>query len=308
MTSEKNNDAPCVAFNSEGYRKGAFAAIVGIVVNLFLTLFKLVAGIAGNSSAMIADAVHSASDVVSSVVVWVGMKVAAKPADGDHPWGHGKAEALAAKIVAIILILVGLKLLYEAIIGISEQEFQEVGNIALIAAVISIIAKELNFQYVYWLGKKLDSISLKADAWHHRSDAISSLVALAGIALSIYGGEKFWFADKAAAGIVAIIIIFVGWKFFIQAAEVLMDRQVPERELAPLREAILSTPGVQSIETLAARRSGLGLLVDVHIEVAADISVFAGHEIARQVRKDLIRKCPEVQNVLVHVEPAGEII
>ncbi len=309
MTGGEDTENTTVRADSsvKDYRAGAVCAAVSVAVNLFLTGLKLAAGILGNSSAMTVDAVHSASDVVSSVIVWLGMKMAAKPADRDHPWGHGKAEALAAKIVAILLIIAGLKLGYDALVSISERSFKEVKVIALWAAVISIVVKELNFHYAYRLGKRLDSLSLKADAWHHRSDAISSLIALGGITLSIYGGAKWHFMDHLAAALVAGIIIFVGVKFFQRAASDLMDKLIPEEQLRPIREAIEQTQGVRAVESLAARRSGLKVLVDVHVEVNPDITVYEGHEIARRVRQDLIAKCPDVQNALVHIEPdSGE--
>lgn len=296
--------------NSEsgrGYKQGAVSALVSIAVNIALTAFKFTAGILGNSSAMIADAVHSGSDVFSSAAVWIGMKIAAKPADKDHPWGHGKAEAVAAKAVAIILIIVGLDIGFKALVNISEKQTSAVKPIALLAAAVSIIVKEWNFWYVWRLGKKFESVSLKADAWHHRSDAISSVAALIGIAFTIYGGPRWHFMDHLAAAVVAGMIVFVGVKFFRRAASDLMDKLISEQQLQFLREAIIQTPGVKAVESLAARRSGLGILVDVHVEVDPEISVYEGHEIARRVRRDLIEKRPNVQNVLVHIEPCNAL-
>ena len=285
------------------YHQGKTAAVVSIVGNIFLSLVKFAAGIIGNSSAMIADAVHSASDVATSVAVYIGMKIAAKPADKDHPWGHGKAEAIAAKVVAIVLILVGLEIGYEAVINIKEANFSEVKPIALWAAVISIVLKELNYQYAWRLGKKLDSVSLKADAWHHRSDAISSVAAFIGIAFTIYGGAKWHFMDHLAALVVAVMITYVGAKFFREAAADLMDHNIPEAALKEIRDNLRKTAGVLGVELLSARKSGLGILVDVHIEVDPYITVEQGHDIARAARKDLKKVMPRIQDVLVHIEP-----
>lgn len=277
--------------------------MVSVIINLILTVLKFTAGIMGHSSAMIADAVHSASDIVTSAAVWIGMKIASKPADINHPWGHGKAESIAAKVVAIILILVGLNLGMKAIVDISRGDFIGVEPIALWAAVISIVIKEWNFQYVWRTGKRLNSVSLKADAWHHRSDAVSSVAAFIGIAFTIYGGEKWHFMDHLAAVFVAGMITFVGIKFFRQAASDLMDALIPEEQLEEIRRALRQTPGVLGVETLAARKSGLGILVDVHLEVDPHITVQQGHDIASAARNDLKKRCPNIQNVLVHVEP-----
>ena len=287
----------------DNYTKGAVGAVVSIIVNLILAGFKFTAGILGNSGAMVADAFHSMSDVVTSVAVWIGLKIGAKPADKEHPWGHGKAEAIAAKVVAVILILVGLDLGVNAVVNISQADFRVVKPIAMWAAVISIVVKEWNFQYVWRMGKRLNSVSLKADAWHHRSDAISSVAALIGIAFTIYGGAKWHFMDHLAALFVAGMIIWVGIKFFRQAAADLMDKCLPEEELAEIREAILEVEGAEDVEVLAARKSGLGILVDVHVEVDPGISVQDGHAIASRVRDRLQKQFSHIVSVLVHIEP-----
>ena len=289
--------------STANYNQGKTVAVVSILGNLFLSLVKFTAGFLGNSSAMIADAVHSASDVVTSIAVYIGMKVAEKPADTNHPWGHGKAEAIAAKVVAIALIFVGFEIGYGAVLNIKDASFSEVKPIALWAAVISIVLKELNYQYAWRLGKKLDSVSLKADAWHHRTDAISSIAAFIGIAFSIYGGEKWMFMDHLAALTVAIMITYVGIKFFREAAADLMDENIPANALKEIRNNLKKTTGVLDVESLTARRSGLGILVDVHLEVDPHISVEQGHEIASAARKDLKKLMPKIQDVLVHIEP-----
>jgi len=289
--------------HDDGYHQGTIAAIVSTIGNLVLTGFKFTAGILGNSSAMIADAVHSASDVITSIAVWIGMKVAAKPADQDHPWGHGKAEAVAAKTVAIILILVGIEIGIEALKNISENTTNQVKPIALWAAAISIVLKEANFQYVWRIGKKYDSVSLKADAWHHRSDAISSVAALIGIAFTIFGGARWHFMDHLAAFVVAAMIVFVGIKFFKSATADLMDENIPPDRISDIKKILLETPGALDIEAISARKSGLGIHVDVHLEVDPSITVKQGHDIASDAKKKLKEKYPAIQNVLVHIEP-----
>ncbi|NQS98377.1 MAG: cation transporter [candidate division Zixibacteria bacterium] len=287
----------------ESYNQGAVGATVSVFLNLLLAGLKLAAGILGHSSAMIADAFHSISDVLTSVTVLVGMKIAAKPADKDHPWGHGKAEAIAAKIVAVILILIGIELGLEAVMSISRSDFYPVKPIAMWAAVISILVKEWNFQYIWRMGKRLNSISLKADAWHHRSDAISSVAALIGIAFTIYGGSKWHFMDHLAAIFVAVMIVCVGFKFFRQAASDLMDRCIPQSELTRIRSAILQTSGVMGVEVLTARKSGMSICVEAHVEVDPGMTVLESHEVASNVRDDLKMRYPQIQNVLVHIEP-----
>jgi cation diffusion facilitator family transporter len=293
----------CEVKTNQAYEQGAVGAKVSVYVNLLLTILKYIAGILGNSSAMIADASHSASDIIASSAVWIGMKVGAKPADSEHPWGHGKAEPIAAKMVAIILILAGLYLGIEAVIHISEADYKVVKPIAMWAAVMSIVVKEWNFQYVWRMGKRLDSLSLKADAWHHRSDAISSVAALIGIAITIYGGPKWHFMDHLAAATVAGMIVWVGISYFKKATSALMDTNIDDGELRTIREYLYSTPGVEGVEVLNARKSGLGILVDVHIEVDPQITVLKSHEIASRARDDLIAKFPQIEKVLVHIEP-----
>ena len=285
------------------YKEGEKGAFVSIAVNTVLSILKLFAGLLGNSSAMIADALHSFSDVVSSVAVWIGMKVAGKPADKNHPWGHGKAEAIAAKIVAVILVIVGFEIGIDAIHNISQSDFIPVKPIALWAAVISIIVKEWNFQYAWRMGKRLNSVSLKADAWHHRSDAISSAAAFIGIAFTIYGGDKWRFMDHLAAVFVGAMIVWVGIKLFRDAAAVLMDEKIPEDKIEEIKRSLLETEGVLGVEALAGRKAGLELLIVAHVEVDPEISVLESHEIASQARDDLMNKYPEIKNVLVHIEP-----
>lgn len=289
--------------SSEEYKKGAVGAIVSISVNTALSIIKLIAGILGNSSAMIADSIHSMSDVVSSVIVWIGMKIAGKPADHDHPWGHGKAEPIAAKVVAVLLIIAGLNIGINAILNISQAEFSQVKPIALWAAVISIIVKEWNYRYAWNLGKKLNSTSMKADAWHHRSDAISSLAAFVGIAFTIYGGPKWHFMDHLAAAVVAGMIIWVGLKFFREAAADLMDASLPEAKLTEIRNTIMQTEGVLGVEALAGRKSGLEIFIDAHVEVDPEMSVLKSHAIASSVRDNLKKRFNDVAGVLVHIEP-----
>jgi len=289
--------------NQAGYRQGAVAALVSVIVNILLSAFKLTAGILGHSSAMVADAAHSLSDVAASAAVWVGMKIAVKPADAGHPWGHGKAEPIAAKIVAIILIIVGLDIGVNALINISRADYSTVKPIALIAAIVSIVVKEWNFQYVWRLGKKYDSTSLKADAWHHRSDAISSVAAFIGIAFTIWGGNKWHFMDHLAAAAVAGMIIAVGVKFFRKAAADLMDENLPAERINEIKQALMITEGVKGVEALYARKAGLEILIDAHVEVNPEISVSAGHTIASKARDELKMRFPDIQNVLVHIEP-----
>ena len=289
--------------SSEEYKKGAVGAIVSISVNTGLSIIKLTAGILGNSSAMIADSIHSMSDVVSSVIVWIGMKIAGKPADEDHPWGHGKAEPIAAKVVAVLLIIIGLDIGITAVLKISESAVVQVKPIAMWAAVISIIVKEWNYQFAWRLGKKLNSTSMKADAWHHRSDAISSLAAFIGIAFTIYGGPKWHFMDHLAAAVVAGMIIWVGIKFFREAAADLMDACLPESRLTEIRAAIMQTDGVLGVEALAGRKSGLEIFIDAHVEVDPEMSVLKSHAIASSVRDNLKKRFDNIAGVLVHIEP-----
>ncbi len=285
------------------YRSGAFGAWVGIGGNLFLAAIKFLAGILGRSSAMVADAVHSLSDILSSAIVLAGMKTARKSPDAEHPYGHGKAESVAAQIVSLLLVFLGGMIFYNSLRGIALDDHTVPAGFVLPVAALSIAVKEGLFQYKNRLGKRLNSSSLVADAWHHRSDALSSAAVLAGVALAVYGGPRFRFADHLSALTVAGIICYTGIRLLKKTSSELMDRAVEGEIAAEIGRIVAGVEGVRRVEKLLIRKSGMEMMLDIHIEVTPSLSVFEGHRIAGRVKRELLAREPSLKGVLVHVEP-----
>lgn len=293
---------------SNRYKKAQIATVIGIVVNLLLAVLKTIGGILGNSRALIADAVHSASDVVSSVAVLVGIRAAQKPPDSEHPYGHGKSENVATLIVAILLVIVGFEIIYNAILSVLDGTVESnTSMIALYIIVFSIVVKEALFQYKFRLGTKIKSPALIADAWHHRSDAISSVVALIGIGLSIIGASfgipYLGYLDPAASAIIALIIMYMGYQLAKEAVSMSLEVVLNDEETETMRETVTGIDKVRQIDRLIARSHGSYVIIDIKISVDADISVEEGHHIARIVKQTLLRNHEEVKDVNVHVNP-----
>ncbi|HUX00582.1 MAG TPA: cation diffusion facilitator family transporter [Phycisphaerae bacterium] len=290
--------------SSASYRQAAWGAWVGIVGNVLLGGAKLVGGILGTSSALVADAGHSLSDSLSSVVVLWGLRRARKPADEKHPFGHGKAEFMAARTVAVMLILIAVVLGYQAIAKILHpppETFPKTFTLWFVLA--SILIKEGMYQYKYRLGRRLKSESLLADAWHHRSDAFSSVCALAGISAALVLGHEWRVLDPIAALVIALIILGVGLKAFFRTGSVLMDEAADAETLAAIRRVAAGVSGVKDTEKLMTRRSGLETHMELHVEVNPAMSVREAHEVARQVEQTIRREVPGATHVTVHIEP-----
>ena len=270
--------------------------------NMLLTVGKFLAGFFGNSHALIADAVESLADIFSSIIVWRGIVVAAEPPDREHPYGHGKAEPIAAAIVSVMLLL--------AAVGIAAKSIQELSlprqrpeSFTLFVLLGVIVVKELLFRFVSREADSVESIVVYTDAWHHRSDAITSLAAAIGITVALIGGEKFAFADDAAAIVAALIIAWNGLRLLRPALNELMDTSANTALLAQIAKTAAETPGVRGVEKCLARKAGNQFLVDMHVEVDPEISVRAGHAIAHSVKNHVLEKIPAVRDVLVHIEP-----
>lgn len=291
----------------ESSRSIIIATWVGIIVNLLLTLIKAIGGILGGSRALIADALHSASDVVGSIVVLFAVKIANKPPDEEHPYGHGKAEGVASIIVALLLIVVGVEISISSIKVFFRETPEAPGIIALIILVISILIKEVLFYYKLWLGKKYNSTVLITEAWHHRSDSLSSFAALLGIGLAIIG-EKFAigflvYGDAIAGLIVSLIVIKVGYDLIKTSSNVMLEKVLGRDEVRVYEETVLSVEGVKRIDQLLARTHGSYVIVDIKVSVDPNITVKEGHDIATEVKQSLILKHEEVEDVLVHINP-----
>ena len=287
------------------YRKVRFGAWVGIIGNIVLAIIKGVIGFIANSRALIADAVHSASDVVGSVAVLIGIRAAKLPPDRDHPYGHGKAENVTAIIVAVILFVVG----FEIALGAFKSFFEPVvvpKIIAIYAVIFSIIVKELMFRYKYQLGKKYKSDALMTDAWHHRSDVFSSMAALLGIGASILGSQMgiAWlaYADPVAGAFVALLIMRMAWKLGKESIHNTLDHVLHEEDTVDMRKIASSVPGVVQIDEFLAREHGHYVIIDIKVAVDPHITVEEGHRVGKNLKKKLMED-EHVRDVLVHINP-----
>lgn len=294
-----------IAEKDERFKKVQFAAWVGIIGNIILALIKGIVGWLAGSRALVADAVHSASDVVGSVAVLIGVRAAKLPPDKDHPYGHGKAESIAAIIVAVLLFIVGFEIALSAIQSFNEP-IQVPGIIAIYAVIFSIIVKELMFRYKYHLGKKYRSEALVTDAWHHRSDVFSSFAALLGIGASILGGyigvPWLVYADPLAGLFVAVLIVKMAWSLGKQSIHNALDHVLHDEDTEEMRKVAKSVEGVLSIDEFLAREHGHYVIIDIKIGVDPHITVEQGHTIGKRVKEQLI-KIEHVQDVRIHINP-----
>ena len=282
--------------------------IWGAVVNIALTIAKIVAGVVGRSAAMIADGIHSLSDLLSDIVVLVFTHISSKGKDRDHSFGHGKFETLATLIVSIILVVVGAKLMsggIKSIISVVNGEvIPKPGYIALAAAVISIAAKEILYQATVKVGKEVNSPVVVANAWHHRSDALSSIGALLGIGGAIILGDKWTVLDPIASCCISIAIIVIAVKMALPSLSELLETSLPEDIEAEIIRTASEIPGVRDIHDLKTRRNGISFIIDAHITVDPSISIVEAHDIATNVEEALQLKYGNETQINIHMEPA----
>ena len=278
---------------------GIKVTLVGTASNLLLSIIKLIGGIIGNSAALVADAVHSISDLLTDVIVLITLKIGQKPKDDNHTYGHGKVESLGTTAIGFFVISAGLGLAYEAWDIIQSGASRSPELLAAGIALISIFIKEWLFRYTRSVGKKSSSSILLANAWHHRSDAISSIAALIGIIGSMAG---FPVLDPIAAAMVSFMIIKVGYELTLGGFRDLMDTALNEKDTQKLQTTIDDISGVIKSHDLRTRKIGEGILMDVHIQVDSDLTVTEGHEVGERVRRQLIKNYPNTQDVLVHVD------
>ncbi len=280
--------------------------IFSILGNATLALVKAVAGVTGNSYALIADAIESVTDVFSSLLVLVGIRYATKPPDDNHPYGHGRAEPLLTFTVVGILLGSAALIAYESIQHIrTPHEVPESFTLFVLAGIIVI--KEASYRYVAKRGKQIKSTLLTADAWHHRSDALTSLTAFIGISIAIALGDGYENADDWAALLASGFIVFNAYLIFRPALGELMDEQLHDDLIINIRRIAQGVGGVVGTEKCFVRKAGLVYHVDLHLVVCGDISVRAGHTIAHNLKAALIEQLPELSDVLIHVEPCNEV-
>ncbi|HXT12857.1 MAG TPA: cation diffusion facilitator family transporter [Candidatus Angelobacter sp.] len=275
---------------------------LGLAVNALLAASKMLAGIFGHSHALIADAVESMADVFSSIIVWRGVVVAEEPPDEDHPYGHGKAEPLAAAIVSAMLLLAAIWIITSAFQAVAEPHSAP-KPFTLIVLIAVILVKELLFRFALHEAVSVESSVVATDAWHHRSDAITSFAAAIGITVSLIGGPGYESADDWAAMAAACVIAWNGWRLLRPALNELMDRSPNREVIERIRTVAAAVDGVQRIEKCLVRQMGHEYLVDMHVEVDPQMTVLRSHEIAHHVKDKVREAVPRVRDVLVHIEP-----
>jgi cation diffusion facilitator family transporter len=283
---------------------GIRSTIVGVFINVAFAMIKGIAGVVGNSYALIADAVESFLDIFSSVVVLGGLKIATIPPDENHPYGHGKAEPLAAMVVAFVLMATAVALTVGSIGEISTGSHRAPEVFTLYVLLIVISVKEILFRLIFKVGKETDSTAVQADAWHHRSDALTSLAAFIGISIAIIGGKGYESADDWAALFAAGIIFFNAYRLLRPALDEIMDA-TPSVDLeSTVRKTAMTVEGVIGLDKCYVRKMGLSYYVDLHVVVDGSISVKLGHGIAHAVKDKVKLSNPTVMDVFIHVEPA----
>lgn len=290
--------------------KITFVTLVGSVVNAALTAFKIVAGIIGHSAAMVADGVHSLSDLLSDVVVLVFVRISGKGRDKNHDYGHGKFETFATLIISLMLLVVGANLMSSGIASIKKilggESVEAPGMIALWAALLSIVSKEILYRYTAVQGRKLDSPMMVANAWHHRSDALSSVGSLLGIGGAILLGDKFVILDPLAGCVISIFIIVMAVRMSIPAIKELLDVSLPDEMEDEIERTAKGVPGVVDLHELKTRREGPGIVLEGHLVLHSDISLEQAHSISKQVERALRGRFGGSTQISLHLEPEND--
>lgn len=278
------------------------STLVSVVVNLVLTTVQVMVGVIAHSQALIADGIHSLSDLISDFVVLLANQHSRKEADEDHHYGHHRYETAASLVLGVLLLSVGVGMLWSAVHKLGDPELiPKVKPVALYVALVALVSKELLFRYMLAAAERVRSSMLVANAWHARSDAASSLVVALGIIGNLVG---YPLLDPVAALIVGFMVTKMGWEFGWDALNDLMDRSVSEEQIEQIREILTDTSGVQGVHDLRTRKMGDMIMVDAHIEVDGDLSVREGHDIAASARERVMRKLP-VLDVMTHLDPVS---
>lgn len=284
------------------YREAAHAAAIGLIVNFVLAIIKLIGGIVGHSFALLSDAANSIGDVLTSCVVLFSLRVAQKPADAEHPYGHTRIEAVAGSNVAVLIIVSAVWIGWEAIQRLS-QSHPIPPSWTLWIAGGNVLVKEILYRYKIRVGRETGSLAVIAGAWDHRSDALCSLAVLIGLAVIRVGGAEYIWADDVASLIVVAAILWTAINLLRQSTHELMDAQADEVLVSDMRTSVLQVDGVLGVEKFWVRKSGLEYFADIHIEVDPDKTVAAGHIIGHKAKERLMTVYPQLRDVLVHLEP-----
>ena len=292
--------------SASNLQTGARLALFGLAINVVLGSVKILAGVFGHAYVLIADGIESALDVGGSIVIWGGLKVAARPPDETHPYGHGKAEPIAAVVVALGVVAAAL--------GLAIQSVREIflphhapAPYTLVVLIIAVIVKETLYRYVIRLGRNIESTAVQTDAWHHRTDAITSVAAFIGISVALIGGERWQSADDWAALFACAVIGANGYRILSPALHEIMDTAPGGPIVDLVRSTAATVPGVMEVEKCLIRKMGLDYYVDLHVGVNGNISVHEGHGIAHQVKTAIQQSDSRIADVLVHIEPAQNL-
>lgn len=294
-------------FSNENEKLAMECSFYSIIANLALSLGKLVAGFMANSAAMVSDGVHSASDVFSTFVVIAGVKISNKAEDSDHQYGHERLECVAAIILSVMLVFVAFGIGYsgyEKVFHSDVSELEIPGMLALVAAVASIVVKEGMFWYTKGVAEKINSGALKADAWHHRSDAISSVGAFIGILGARMG---YPILDPIASMVICLMILEAAYEVFKDATDKMVDHAMPENEVAQIKQTVEAIDGVIHVDYITTRMFGSRSFVDVEISADDDLTLREAHEIAESVHAAIEENFPQVKHCMVHVNPVSEV-
>jgi cation diffusion facilitator family transporter len=293
---------PPGGMTSSALQTGSRVALFGMIVNSIFAVAKILGGLFGHAYVLIADGIESALDIGGSLVIWSGLKVAARPPDASHPYGHGKAEPIAAAIVAVGVLAAAVGLAIESVREILTPHHAPAAYTLAILIVV-IVAKEILFRYVNRIGRDIESTAVQTDAWHHRSDALTSAAAFIGISVALIGGKGWESADDWAALFACAVIAANGIRLLRPAFYEIMDT-APRKILKSICSVASTVPGVIEVEKCRARKMGLDFYVDLHARVDGNISVHEGHEIAHRVKSAIQQNDSRVADVLVHIEPA----
>ena len=281
--------------------------IAGSIINVLLLVLKFAAGILGHSAAMIADAIHSLTDFATDVVVLVFVKLGNKPMDKDHDYGHGKYETLATAIIGISLFAVGVMICWSGLVktyqALCGEQLQQPGVVALVAAVLSIVMKEWAYQFTVRVGRKFHSEAVVANAWHHRSDALSSIGTMLGIGGAILLGDHWAVLDPLAAIVVSVFIIKAAWGLVMQSVKELTDASLSEKEEDEILKTASEEEGVGEIHNLRTRRIGNNIAIEMHVRMPGSLSLYAAHEHATAIENRLKQKFGADTHVGIHIEP-----
>jgi cation diffusion facilitator family transporter len=288
--------------NQSTIKRGLKTTLIGIIASFILAAIKIFTGIVGNSYALIADGIESLTDIFTSSIVLTGLYFAAKPADEDHPYGHGKAEPFAGVAVAFGIFIAAMIIIVQSIYEIITPHHAP-APFTLIVLILVIITKETLFRFVIKVGTTVNSVAVKSDAWHHRSDAITSAAAFIGISIALVGGDGYESADDFAALFASVIIIINAYRIFKPALFELLDTAPPAGTIQKVRDVAVKVENVMGIDKCFVRKMGFDYFVDIHVLVDANLPVFKGHNIAHRVKDELIKKYPNISDVLVHIEP-----